>query len=224
VWLAWVLETAIRYEGIHKMKRNENLTSSEQYVCRLIKDRFGIFLRKIGEMGGAKGKKPDFEYAEDGKRIFVCELKDYVAITPSEIGGWDLVYHLDGSEEATRKSNAPNSISRNIYDAYKQLRNYNEPKILIFLNHGASLLGVNDLDDTYRGYFEFSAGDRRFRDYYAKRASEGDIKDIKSKIDLYIWIDKANPPVSDEGDEIFFRTVTDEGKEIVKKYFGMDIE
>ncbi len=196
------------------------MTPSEKYVCRLFKDRYGILLRKIDERDGIEGKKPDFEYIKNGRRFFVCELKDYCIVYPSEKDGWDITRHPDGSEEATRNSSAPNKISRNIYSAYKQLREYDEPKILIFLNKSSGL-NISDLDETLKGYFEFSAGGRKYIDYYASCASEGKIKDIKSKIGLYIWIDKANPLISGKKDEIYFRIVTDAGKEIVRKHFGM---
>jgi hypothetical protein len=199
------------------------MTPSEKYVCRLFKDRYGILLRKIDERDGIEGQSPDFEYIKNRRRVFVCELKDYDIVYPSEEAGWDIMRHPDGSEEATRESSAPNKISRNIYKAYKQLREYNEPKILIFFNKSSGL-NVSDLDETLKGYFEFSAGDRKYIDCYARRASEGIIKDIKSKIDLYIWIDKANPLISGEKDVIYFRTVTDAGKEIARKHFGMVVE
>ena len=195
------------------------MTSSEKYVSRLFKDRYGILLRKIDERDGIEGKKPDFEYIKNRRRVFVCELKDYDIVYPSEEAGWyNITRHADGSVEGTRESNAPNRISRNIYNAYKQLREYNEPKILIFLNQSSGL-NVSDLDETYKGYFEFSIGGRKYIDYHARPASKGKIKDIKNKIDLYIWIDKANPLISGENDKIYIRTVTDAGKEIVRKHF-----
>ena len=101
------------------------------------------------------------------------------------------------------------------------MREHNEPKILIFLNDNSGL-NVSDLDETYKGYFEFSDGDRKFIDYYARCASEGIIKGIKSKIYLYIWIDY--PLISGGNNKIYFRTVTDAGKEIVRKHFGMIAE
>jgi len=41
---------------------------------------------------------------------------------------------------------------------------------------------------------------------------------------LYIWVEKANPLISGENDEIYFGTVNDAGKEIVRKRFGMVVE
>ena len=199
------------------------MTPSEQYICRLFQDRYGILLRKIDDRDGVEGQTPDFEYIENGSRIFVCELKDYVMVIPSEETGWEITSHPDGSEEATRKNNASNRISHNIYSAYKQLSTYREPKVLVILNYSSGL-DVSDLDETYRGYFEIPVGNIRYINYYTRRASEGIIKDIKSKIDLYVWVDKANPLLSDDDDKIYFRTVTEAGKELARKYFGMTFE
>ena len=179
--------------GQFEMSNKDTMTTSEKYVFELFSNRYGIELIKITEHDGAKGQSPDFEFVENGKRVFVAELKDYVLVMPSEETGWKETHHLDESIEGTRKSNAPNRISRNIYSAYKQLSVYSEPKILIFLDQSSGL-NVGDLDETFKGFFEFSAGDRKYVNYYARRASEGIIKEIKNKIDLYIWIEKASSP------------------------------
>ena len=198
------------------------LIASEQYVQRVIHDRFGLHLIKIDDMGGEDGQEPDFEYRENDQRIFVCELKEYAAINPSEKEGWKIIHHSDGSVGYTRDSKAPNKISRNIHKAYQQLKKYSEPKILIFFNHYPGY-DVRDVEDTYRGFCEYKIGDRIIRDLYYKKASEGDIKDEKTLIDLYIWIDASDKNGSLDRDEIYLRSVTDIGQEIARKYFcGLD--
>ena len=201
------------------MNKSNSITPSEKYVQNLFRDRYGIFLKKIDERDGKGGKEPDFEYIENDKRIFVCELKEYEAVNPSEKTGWEVTHHSDGSIEATRNSNAPNKVSGSIHQAYKQLQKYSVPKILIFLNHYPGL-DVGDLDETYKGFGEYSIGYRKLIDTYYKRASEGKIKDEKVKIDLYIWIDASNKNVNLESDKFYFRTVTDFGKNTYKKYFS----
>jgi len=191
---------------------------SEQYVQRLLKDRYGIRLIKIDDDGGKNGKEADFEYCENNQRIFVCELKEYETMNPTEKSGWEKIHHSDGSIGYTRNCIAPNKISRNIHKAFKQLKKYSEPKILIFLNHYPGY-DVRDLVDTYRGFCEYTVGDRIIKDSYYKKASEGTIKEEKNQIDLYIWIDASDKNGSLERDEIYLRTVTDIGQDIAKKYF-----
>lgn len=200
------------------MRKSIHMTRSELYVQKLFKDRYGILLVKIDDIGGKGGQEPDFEYIEDNKRIFVCELKEYERVTPSEETGWQVKHHPDGSIEATRNSNAPNKVSESIHHAYKQLKKYSEPKILIFLNHYQGL-DVRDLEETYRGFREYDIGDRKIIDTYYRRASEGIIREEKANIDLYIWIDASDKNVDLERDEIYLRSVTAVGKDIAERYF-----
>jgi hypothetical protein len=194
------------------------MAHSEQYVHKLIQDRYGISLKKIDDSSGKYGQEPDFEYIMNNERIFVCELKEYEAINPSEEAGWEIKHHSDGSAEATRNSNAPNKISESIHNAYKQLIKYSEPKILIYLNHYPGL-DVRDLEETYRGFGEYVVGDRKIIDYYYRRASKGKIREEKTKIDLYIWIDASDKNSAIERDEIYLRSITAIGNNIAEKYF-----
>jgi len=193
---------------------------SEQYVQHMLDTRYGISLSKIDEADGRGGPTPDFEYIKDGRRIFVCELKDFEMVTPSEDTGWEITYHPDGSTEATRASNAINRVGRVIYRAYKQLKKYREPKVMIFFNSGAGL-DVRDLEETIRGFSTISVGSKTYVYTYPRRVSEGIIKDIKRRIDLYIWIDAANPGISSQQDEIYFRSITTTGQDIALNCFGV---
>lgn len=197
-----------------------DMTPSERYVQELFYTRYQIHLSKIDEAHGRDGKTPDFECVEHGRRVFVCELKDFEIVLPSKETGWEIKSYPDGTEEATRTSNAPNRVSRAIYAAYKQMENYSEPKVLVFLNYGWNL-DVRDLEDTFRGFNAFSVGNIRYVNTYARRASEGVIKDIKRKIDLYIWIDAASKRVSIQEDQICFRNVAEAGRKLAFEYFGI---
>src|SRR5574337_620692 len=112
---------------------------SEQYITQLFQSRYGIVLSKIDEQDGKTGKTSDFEYFKDNKRVFVCELKDFRNIKPSEEDGWEMHKHSDDSVSAWRISNATSRVNKAISKAYKQLSKYNEPKILIFLNYSPYL-------------------------------------------------------------------------------------
>jgi len=204
---------------------------SEPYIIQLFQSRYGIIFSKIDEQGGKEGKTSDYEYCESKKRVFVCELKDFLNIKPSEEDGWEIQKHSDDFVSASRISNATNRVSKAISKAYKQLSKYDEPKMLIFLNY-SPYLGVEDLEEVYRGYRTLGVeGNTKYLDLYAKRASEGKIKEIKDKIDLYIWIDTINTKelvMDSEGvqkeDKIWFRTVTEQGRKLAKKYFSNRID
>ena len=64
-------------------------------------------------------------------------------------------------------------------------------------------------------------GDRKIKDVSYRQASEGKIREEKTKIDLYVWIDAADKNMFLECDEIYLRTVTTIGREIAKKYFSI---
>ena len=205
------------------MSKFIRMTPSEQYVCDLFKDRYGISLTKIDDIGGKNGQEPDFEFLENGKRIFVCELKEYETLDPSEETGWETIHYPDGSIGHTRDSNAPNKISGSIHQAYKQLKKYDEPKILVFLNHYPGL-DVRDLEETYRGFNKFEVDGETVVDVYYRRASEGVIKEEKNKIDLYVWIDASDKNMSMESDKFYIRTVTDSGRKLAQIYFDPSIK
>lgn len=196
------------------------LTLSEQYVQKLFQTKYGILLQKIIEIDGVK--TPDFEFLTGNKRIFVCELKDFEHVEPSEEAGWSVTNHPDGSVEASKASNAPNRISQQIYKAYQQLSKYSEPKVLIFLNHSG--MDYRDLEETYRGYFIIEYGDKKIKKTYSMRASEGRIKNFKSKIDLYIWIDVSALESELQDDKIVFLFVSETGQKIAMEHFGIKID
>ena len=200
------------------MTKHQQISASENIIQELFLSHYGLHLKKIDEKDGKNGKQPDFEYLVDDKRIFVCELKEYIRIDPSEETGWEVLNHSDGSVEATRNSNAPNKVSDSIHTAFKQLQKYSEPKILIFLNHYSGL-DVRDLIETYRGFSEYSIANKKIIDIYYRRASEGKIKHEKDKIDLYIWIDASDKNIDLESDEFHFVVVTKSGRNIYNNYF-----
>jgi hypothetical protein len=200
---------------------------SEEYVMQIFQSRYGILLSKIDEQGGRRGVTPDFEVFNKGERVFVCELKDLRKVKPSEEDGWTIVNHANGSVEASRVSNATNRISYAIDTAHKQLKKWNETKVLIFLNYSPNL-SVQDLEEVYRGYRVLGVENNvTHLDVYARRASEGQIKMKKGEIDLYIWIDTINGKeliMNSDGiqkeDKFYFRTTSEAGRNIVEQYFS----
>lgn len=200
---------------------------SEKYVMQIFQSRYGIKLSKIDEQGGRKGVTPDFEFFDRDGRVFVCELKDFRNVKPSEKDGWNIINHANGSVESSRVSNATNRISYAIDTAHKQLKKWSETKVLIFLNY-SPYLSVQDLEEVYRGYRVLTVENNvTYLDVYARRASEGQIKAKKGEIDLYIWIDTINGKeliMDSEGiqkeDKFYFRTTSEAGRKIVQQYFS----
>lgn len=193
---------------------------SEQYVQELFRQRYSIDLRKIPTSKKQGVKTVDFEYIVNGQRVFVCELKEFQRVEPSESTGWKITRHPDGTEEATRKSNALNRIIGHIERAYPQLEKYPEPKVLIFLNN-AEILDIGDFEEVFRGFVHlFDDGNIRYINVTAKKL-EKNIREFKTKIDLYIWIDPLE--LSFEGSkyqaETFFETTTEIGRKIAHDYF-----
>jgi len=196
------------------------VSSSEKHVQLLFKSRYDIVLNKIDEHGGKGGRTSDFEFVMDGQRVFVCELKDFLDVPFTEEYGFTVVNHPNGTAVASKKHNATNRISDAIEDAYEQLSRYPEPKILTILNF-SRFLGIEDLVETYQGYRVLGVENGvTYLDTYARRASEGKIKNIKKAIDLYIWIDSSSKDSDFSKDEMFLKTATEIGKRLKKEFFS----
>lgn len=191
---------------------------SEQYIQKYFIEKFNITLNKIPENGGKDGNTPDFEYLDGEERIFVSELKEIKPPNfPNETSKETVWKKDDHSDGYVRNWNQANLISDGIKRAYKQLKHYTEPKILIFLNHNY-FFDVNDLVGTINGYLIDNNG-KRMPDNYYSFASEVKIKNIKNKIDLYIWIDVSQYTSTQFENNIVFRYPTDNGLIIFQKYF-----
>lgn len=205
------------------------LSLSEKHILQLFQSRYQIHLEKIDERGGEKGKTPDFEYRENGKQVFVCELKNFQNLRPSEKTGWKIKKHSDTFTSFSRISNAIHRVSDAIHHAHKQLEHYDTLKVLIILNQNWKL-GVDNLEETIKGYRVLGMDDEgTLIDNYAKRASEGKIKNIKMNIDLYVWIDsftKYDADISEDTtlDKVYFRYTTKQGQNIMQKYFSNSAE
>jgi len=203
------------------------LSPSEKHIIQLFRSRYQIELEKIDEHGGQEGKTADFEFREKNQSIFVCELKDLRKIKPSKETGWKVREHSNVFKSFSRISNTIGRISDAIYTSHKQLENYDVPKVLILLNYSHNL-GVNDLEETFRGYRILEVdSDGAHIDGYAKRASEGKIKNVKMNIDLYVWVDvvtdKSVTNISEDpiADKIYCRYTTEKGRNIIRQYFQL---
>jgi len=195
------------------------VSPSERHVQQLFKARYGIVLDKIDEHNGKGGRTSDFEYVLDGQRVFVCELKEFIDVPLTEEYGFSVDKLPSGVVRASKKHNATNRISDAIESGFAQLVKYPEPKILTILNR-SRFMGLDDLEETYKGYRVLGIENGiTHLDVYARRASEGKIKDMKKAIDLYIWIDTPRKEMPLSEDKVFFRTVSETGKRVRKEYF-----
>ena len=158
------------------------LKPSERFLQDFFQETYGIKLLKIKE---SVGQLPDFEFIDNGKRKFVCELKTIERVRKEE-NGWKIIStNSNGTQELTSEKDPTNRISRLIHSAYKQLQMYEEPKVLVFLNNDR-LVDVQDLEDAFTGYRFLFESFGSIVNQSLKRVANGNIKTIKYKIDLYV--------------------------------------
>jgi hypothetical protein len=160
-------------------------TPSEEFVVEAFEKNFDLPLTKIPE---SDMKSPDFEKSGALGRAFVIELKDIEAVEASEATGWVVRYHSSGIREAERMNNSVSRIATKVYDAFKQLEKFVEPKGIVFLNFD-SRVGIQHFDEAYRGYRVYSHGEFAYKNIASKRVIEGRLKDVKDKIDFFIWFE-----------------------------------
>jgi hypothetical protein len=84
-----------------------------------------------------------------------------------------------------------------------------------------SVNDYRDLVETYNGYSITDIGKHKIINRFAKPASEA-IKDVKSKIDLYIWIDPSDSKIYLQNDQITFLIVSETGRRIAMEHFGIN--
>jgi hypothetical protein len=161
----------------------------------------------------ANERAPDFELVRDGECVFMAELKDIERYPASEDRGWtvpkpgDMYYPF-----AHRTDNAVSRVADKIHQAYRQLKDFPLPRVLILLNHD-SLVDVKDLEEAFTGDQVYGNAVFSYVNTISKKISEGKIKEEKGKIDLYIWIDKRT-------EHIWFRYPTQIGHDLAHSLFS----
>ena len=180
----------------------------EQFVVKLLKDRYGVALQKVPE---STSKTPDFEFCVNGERLFIAELKTLDDCEPSAERGWIVSQEHIGVKKAHRKDNSVARVASRIHEAYKQLCNYPVPKVLILLNK--DMLDVGDLEEAFTGQMVYGDLTQSYVNTASRKIAEGQIKDEKDKIDLYIWIDRKQTI------EVIFRFTTDIGHDLSCRLF-----
>lgn len=163
---------------------------NEVYVRRLLRERFGVELRKIEESGT---KTADYEILSNSVRVAVLEVKTFVTGQMTEANGWTRIDLQPGVTqwEREREDKAPGRVASRLHEAVKQLTRYDEPRVLVFLNDD-TLLDVGDLEEACNGYMMYGTDETGYlrNVAWSKRTAVTRIAEEKHLIDLYIWIDR----------------------------------
>jgi hypothetical protein len=202
--------------GTTRITRMGKLTEGEEekYVRDLFLARFNVSLRRLPK---GSGKTADYELAVAGERAAVVEVKrlGWRPRTPER--GWHVTEGEDGVRHAVRDDNAPDRVGTAIHEACKQLRNYADPKILVFVND-ERLIDVGDLDEAFNGFMEYGNAQVGYVNTASMKIGQGRIRGEKNLIDLYVWVDRHQP-----GDPVF-RATSDVGSKLAQRFFGMRLE
>jgi len=163
-----------------------------EFIKSLFEKKFkGILLKKIPESKKETEKTADFEVIFNNEIIAIAELKKLVDVEPCEDNGYKKGKVIG---EWWRNGNLdPRKIARKIKESIKQLSSYNHPKIIILLNE-SFIIDESDYLQT-----------KNIKD-----------KNKKSKIDLYIWVNKTKNNI------ILFDIGTETGKTLHQKFLSKD--
>lgn len=111
-----------------------------------------------------------------------------------------------------------NRLARQVEKAAQQFDAVNSdrrlPNILVFVNHD-EMSNPHDLIETLTGFFHASDGDRIATN---RRVSEGAIRELKLRIDAYMWIDAKSGRVHG----VVFSDSNPEHRKAICEMFGYD--
>lgn len=164
-------------------------TTGELLTKQIFKDKFDIDC--IGIPREKDKKTADYFLKADRKTIAVCEVEDIELQRPLVEKG-DIV-DKEGGFESLRNNNDVERIGKKIQRSFPQLENYNEPKVLVivdFDNISKPFYLLNATITGMGGTRLIVSETKNGIDIYADscHVSEGKIKNIKKKIDLYGWL------------------------------------
>lgn len=188
------------------IKINKNLTKGENLAIELF-SKFDLAAERIVR---ADAKHADFLIKKNRKVIAVCEVKDIEDVEPSEATG----YLKNEFDLWAREDNLPARIGNKVYEGWQQLKGYNSPKILLLVDFDSD--NPNELVYALQGggvFHSVKKPEDKQIFQIAPEVANGRIKDIKQKIDLYIWLDGR------KGIEPKFYYYNCTGKELRTKFF-----
>ena len=147
----------------------------------------GLVLRRFDRAEMLAGRTPDFRVLRDDEPVAFCEVKsprdDWLEEQIDQVPAGQIA-------DGLREDPTFNRIARHIKKAATQFDAVNSdhilPNILVFVNH-ADATGFGDLRETLTGMFHATDG-KRFPTI--RHIFEGRIGEARSRIDLYIWIDR----------------------------------
>lgn len=183
---------------------------ANNFVLNLFKTRFGIVMNPIPESN--ENKTPDFEFCPSGNRLFVCEVKEFTDTDED-----NTIAPPDGEDHCLGDDNGPARVARKIKEGHDKLKLYDVPKILVLLCN-SRWLDDRDLREAFNGYMIYGNEQFSYINEVSKKIAAGNIKEIKWRIDLYVWIDARHKTIDEA--KVFFRYPTQTGFELAKKFFG----
>ena len=175
--------------GVHAY-RFSKLSSDEALILGYWQGQ-GFEVRAFAKNEMRDLKTPDFRLSRDGEEVALCEVKSFQRdewledqlknAPPGELVG------------GLRPDPIFNRISNAVHTAYKQFQSVNSDhrllNFLLLVNHDTSAKPA-DLDRVLTGYEDPLHGGF---DPTCLQFSEGRIREEKSKIDLYVWLDFLKP-------------------------------
>lgn len=202
----------------------------ERYVRAVLLERFEAKLRRLPE--GVE-RTPDYELLAQDARAAVVEVKTVELPPRTAENGWDVTPQGEHMWEATRTDNAPQRVGAGIHSAAGQLSRFDDPKILVFLNHDP-LVDVLDLEEAVQGYQPYGTEETGYLiNTASKRIAEGRIRHERWLIDLYVWIEPpkgqrlvfpgGQPPTTLEAEReatALLRVASDVGLVLASRFFG----
>ena len=185
----------------------------EVYVRELFHRLYGAHLQKIPESKQEGVRSPDYELLDAGERVAVLEVKRLIRTPRTPENRWQVKGCKEDIQEATRIDNGPQRVGALIHNASKQFAKFSGPKIVVFVND-ESLLDCLDLHEAFNGFLSYGNDSLG---YYNNRVSakiaNGQIREEKWKIDLYVWIDRCRQC------DPMFRVVTAVGLWLARRFF-----
>jgi len=177
----------------------DNTTKGEILVKSFFKERYALDFKKISTK--KQLKTADFFIKKDKNKIGVAEVKDFIEIYPTEKNSYG--YKKDDLGLWTKKDNSANRISQKIKESYKQLKNYNLPKILILVNYALDL-DFLDLKGTLEGYLIYSDKDgNKIKNLSPYNKTQEKIKNKIPNFDAIFWIETDSKKILEFKNNLF---------------------
>jgi hypothetical protein len=206
------------------------LQPEERYVQELFSRHYGSLGAELRKIPESSEQTADFEVLLNGTREAVIEVKTIEETPRTAEYGWEPV---PGGSGMMRSDKSSERVGRLIGKAARQLRNYIDPKVLVFVNEEWGMR-KSALQDAFNG--TVLVGDDKvgyINNSASKKVAAGSIRESKHAIDLYIWVDRVyqggktvrlltTPPTEEYRDDAPQFLVTNEvGHQLAQRVFGM---